>query len=138
MGASFVDIKGIIYSTSPYSKIHEFGGTIRPKNKQWLTIPIGKNLTPSGVPRFLPREVPNSFFVRTMGGKLFIASRALKGAGKGKSGPAARTRMDLMYLLVKRAQIPKRLGAFDTLKAQREQRREIYTRAIAKAMGGTA
>jgi len=35
----------------PYGLIHETGGTIRPKSKQFLTIPLPGALTPSGVLR---------------------------------------------------------------------------------------
>lgn len=35
----------------PYGLIHETGGTIRPKTKQFLTIPLPGALTPSGVLR---------------------------------------------------------------------------------------
>lgn len=39
------------FSGVPYARIHEFGGTIRPKRAKWLTIPVGPALTASGVAR---------------------------------------------------------------------------------------
>lgn len=54
--------------------------TITPKKGRFLTIPIGENLTGSGVARFTsPRQVPDGFFVRTKGRLLF-------GYKKGKRG----------------------------------------------------
>lgn len=49
-----------------YAKIHEFGGTIKPK-KQFLTIPKPENLKPSGVTRFTMKQRPDLFvFVKSV------------------------------------------------------------------------
>lgn len=40
-----------------YARIHEYGGTIRAKNVQNLTIPVGEALTAMGVARFSARQV---------------------------------------------------------------------------------
>lgn len=39
-------------AAGPYAEIHETGGTIRPKQGKYLTIPVGEALHPSGVPRY--------------------------------------------------------------------------------------
>lgn len=50
--------------------------TIRPKNARFLAIPIGENLSPSGVPRFdSPRDVPEGFFFESKGGQLLFGYR---------------------------------------------------------------
>ncbi len=54
--------------------------TITPKKAKFLTIPIGENVTGSGVARYSsPRQVTDGFFVRTKGKLLF-------GYKKGKRG----------------------------------------------------
>ena len=59
--------------------------TIRPKNARFLTIPIGENLTPSGVPRFSsPRQVDDGFFIKSKGGHLLFGR---KNGKRGKFRP---------------------------------------------------
>jgi len=54
--------------------------TITPKKGMFLSIPIGENLTGSGVPKYTsPRQVEGGFFIRTKGRLLF-------GYKKGKKG----------------------------------------------------
>ena len=46
--------------------------TIEPKQGKYLTIPMGSNVSPSGVPKFnSPRQVPQGFFFKK-NGKLFF------------------------------------------------------------------
>lgn len=40
-----------------YAKIHEYGGTIKPKHAQHLTIPLDAAMTPSGVARYKARDL---------------------------------------------------------------------------------
>ena len=64
--------------------------TITPKKGKFLTIPIGENLTGSGVARFSsPRQVPDGFFIQTKGRLLF-------GYKKGKKG-----KFRALFVLVK-------------------------------------
>ncbi len=57
--------------------------TIRPVKGRFLTIPVGENLTPSGVPRWTsPRQVPDGFFVRTGGRLLFGYKKGTTGRGR--------------------------------------------------------
>jgi len=54
--------------------------TIRPKRGKFLAIPIGENLTGSGVARFSsPRQRPDGFFVKTGGRLLFGYKRGKRG-----------------------------------------------------------
>jgi hypothetical protein len=58
--------------------------TILPVKGRYLTIPIGENLTPTGVPRYSsPRQKTDGFFIRT-GGKLLFGYKVGK---KGKFRP---------------------------------------------------
>jgi hypothetical protein len=43
-------------SKAPYARAQEYGAVIRPKNSQFLTIPVGVNLTGNGVQRVSARE----------------------------------------------------------------------------------
>ena len=63
---------------SKYAEIHETGGVIRPKGKV-LAIPVGNALTPAGVARFGPRDVPDGFWRKSKNGNLVFL--APKGAG---------------------------------------------------------
>jgi hypothetical protein len=58
--------------------------TILPRKGKFLTIPIGENLSGSGVPRYTsPRQVQGGFFVKTKGRLLF----GFKNGKKGKFRP---------------------------------------------------
>ena len=57
-------VLGIDSRKAPYGRIHEKGGTIRPKRARHLTIPLPAALTGVGVARFTARQVitnPGSF-----------------------------------------------------------------------------
>lgn len=70
--------------------------TIRPKNGKYLAIPIGENLSPSGVPKFdSPRDVPDGFFFTSRGQLLF-------GYRLGKT---TRARVRLLFVLKKEVTI---------------------------------
>ena len=79
----------------PYADIHETGGTITPKNVQWLTIPLRAALTPSGMPRGRARDFENTFFAYSKAGNLILFQR------KGKKAVA-------LFLLKKSVTIPAR------------------------------
>lgn len=56
-----------------YARIQEFGGTVRPKNAQFLAQPVGEALTAAGVARFeSPRSVPGLYFTEWNGKVLGI------------------------------------------------------------------
>lgn len=70
--------------------------TIRPKTAKYLAIPIGENLTASGVAKFIsPRDVPDGFFVNT-------GDQLLFGYRKGKT---ERAKFRPLFVLKKEVQI---------------------------------
>jgi hypothetical protein len=71
------------------------GTTIRPKNAQYLTIPLPGALTASGVPRGRARDFDNTFFARSRGGRLILFQR------QGKT-------IVPLFLLVKEVYVPAR------------------------------
>ncbi|KKK60377.1 hypothetical protein LCGC14_3024980, partial [marine sediment metagenome] len=59
--------------------------TITPKKGKYLTIPIGENLTGSGVARYSsPRQVPDGFFIRSKKGKLLFCYRKGRPVARAK------------------------------------------------------
>jgi len=94
-------------STAPYAAMQEYGGIQRPKNAKYLRIPLGPTLTAAGVDRYagpLRQTAPDKFYVREIGGKLFLCVDIVR---KGKKGNVPQ-RTDLAYLLVKSVAIPAR------------------------------
>lgn len=75
-------ITGTVGTNIEYARIHEYGGTIKPKSKQWLTIPIGEALTPAGVPRGTAREFKNTFFAWSRNGNLILFGKSPVGGSK--------------------------------------------------------
>jgi len=89
LGGSF----GIVGTNIIYGRIQELGGEIRPRNVQFLTIPIGAAQTASGVTRGPARSFPNTLVLRSRAGKLLIMQRA----GRGGLRP--------LFVLVRRVQL---------------------------------
>ncbi len=77
-----------------YAKIHEFGGTIKPKNKRFLKIPLRKGAMPA-----------NLTVIRTKKGKLFL----VQSVGNGK-------KVIKWAILVKQVTIPKRPYFYPSMK----------------------
>lgn len=75
-----------------YAAIQEYGGTVTPRHGKYLAIPVGRALTPAGVPRYhSPRQVHGLQFRRSGGGNL------VAGLPVGKGGK----RFDVLFWLVK-------------------------------------
>ncbi len=90
----------------PYAAIHEFGGTIVPTNKQWLTIPSEDNRRPDGLPKMSTKDLMAT-------GKSFIAKNTIflkEGSG-----------IKAMFFLKKSVTIPKRPYISTALAAKQEQ-----------------
>jgi len=88
---------------SEYVKIHEFGGTIKPKHSKFLWIPIAKNLTPDGVARMSPTQAiatGNLFIQWNKGPTAFMRRKMARG-----------WRLEPMFALRKSVTIPARMGA---------------------------
>ena len=76
-----------------YARIHEEGGTIVPKNKKFLTIPVGPAKTGASVARVSARQVPGLAYVQSLKGQPLLAHQDT-GA--------------VWFILRKRVEIPKR------------------------------
>lgn len=101
-----------------YGAMQEYGGVIRPKHGKYLAIPVGKALTPAGVPRYhSPRQVPNLVFRRSGGGNLV--------AGLERRSRGGRKTFDILFWLVRSVTIrPKRFlrDPFESVAAELPQR----------------
>lgn len=110
LGGSGADAELKLFSAGlPYARTQEYGGTIRPKNKRYLTIPLPDALTPAGVLKGGARLVPRgkgyatadgdpTFIFRSKRGNLLVGARAKNG----------KTR--LLYALRSQVNLRPRLG----------------------------
>lgn len=104
-----------LFTDSPYAPIQETGGTIRPKRKRFLRIPLRPALTAGGAPsgRAALRPTPNgfvtdlgpTFIFKGRSGGLFIG---IKGQNIAGGRPKA------FYVLKKQVTIEDRLGFVET------------------------
>jgi hypothetical protein len=90
----------------PYGRIQEEGGTIVPKNGQYLTIPIGEALTSAGVARFAAPDA------EAEGYKTFVRNNIIFGVKDGQLFP--------LFILVTSVTIPARPFVGPTLDANRD------------------
>lgn len=140
LGRTLADMRGRVYSAGvPYAVVHEEGRTIRPRRRQWLTIPLSAVKTPAGVPRgdaedyrtgaaTKPR-VDRTFVAQSRDGRLFIVGiqnkrrggasggqkRASRRRGRGKTprippSGSGRQKVFLLFRLVKQVRIKPRLN----------------------------
>ncbi len=110
-GNDMNSLQGEIWSDMIYAPLQEFGGTVRPKNNKYahvpggpyINIPLGPNKTPAGVMRSTATQVfsAGGYIAKTQAGSWIVFNRA--------NIP--------MFVLVKQATIPPRLGM---LKAQED------------------
>ena len=63
-----------------YAGIHEYGGVVRPRNVQYLTIPLAAAKTARGVARGTARDFAETFVARARSGKLILFQRQGKAA----------------------------------------------------------
>ena len=111
-----------------YAAIHEYGGTVRPKNGRYLRIPMGAAVTGAGVDRFttpLRQSGAGLFRVqKAEDGRLFL----VKTVGKGKGQP--------WYRLVTSARIPARPYLHPTIERVKLRIGPDIVAAAVKAVGG--
>jgi phage gpG-like protein len=104
-------VTGVVGTNLAYAAIHEFGGTITPKNANWLTIPF------AGV-KGRARDYDNTFFAWSKNKHLILFQRV----GKDEVIP--------LFVLVKESEVPAR----PYLNPALEQNREIITQRIGEAL----
>ena len=99
-GSTIDDLALTIYTDSKYARIHEFGGTIRPRKGKYLAIPLDAAKTGAGVSRMSsPRNVAGlNYGGRSKAGNIIL---------RDESGTP-------MFVLVRQVEIPPRLSMFKT------------------------
>lgn len=123
-GQDLVGRVGIDQAKAIYGRIHELGGTITPKSSKFLTIPVGRALTPKGAARFDARE----FIAGTRGGGTF---HGFTGSFVNKNrtailGVRPSGTVEAVFLLRDRVTIPKRRPLGETL----DENRDAIVRAL--------
>lgn len=120
----FMQIGG---ATAPYARIHEEGGTIRPKKGRFLTIPLRAAMVRTGIARGTARSFANTFVARSRRGALLIFQKT------GKS-------IKPLFALVKSVTIPPRLKFVATWTKQRtfqiRKLNDALGRVVARANRG--
>lgn len=114
--------------TVPYARIHEEGGTIRPKKAQFLKIPVGPALTGAGVPRLPAR--------RGAGGRSQKAQSALRFAPTAKGGVLIAPDGQVWYVLRRQVTIPARPYLAPALRAVEPQLQTGLDRLVRAAVEG--
>lgn len=113
--------------TAPYAALQEFGGQVTPTRGQFLRIPIGEGLTPSGVSRYDMVQRGRSWTTDD-GHHTFIRNRVVyKVEHVGVSLPVP------IAVLRRRVQVPARLGFFDTWNRLDRWRQIRFRQAIDSA-----
>lgn len=118
-GGDIKSLNMIVFTDSKYARIHEHGGTVKPKRGKYLSIPLDAAKTSTGASRYTsPRDVPG-----------------LRFGGFSKAGnPLLRLDGVPMYVLVKSVKIPKRLGMFDTWDKQSPKTVRILNTAVGEVL----
>jgi phage gpG-like protein len=110
-GSNLNDLSASNYTDSKYAPIHQYGGTIRAKNKYlrvpggpYLNIPSNNNQTPSGV-------------TRMSAGQVFAAGGHIVKINAPRARYMVMLQGVAMYWLVKSVDIPKRMKFEETSEA---------------------
>lgn len=99
----------------PYARIHEMGGTVRPKTAKFLAIPLAAAKTRAGVARMRPRDIPNLKFVPRRGKSPLLVLEHFKNVKVKLLGKTIRTdkivtKSTPMFVLKRSVTIPARMG----------------------------
>lgn len=113
-----------VTSSVPYGAAHEFGATITPKKGKYLSIPVGKALTASGVPRYAsPRQVPDLVYIERKGKKPILAKKKRNGG------------LDVYFVLVKKTVLRKKRWMGSALEEQKDKIEARVASVAARRLG---
>lgn len=142
-GTRLKDLNLRLWSDSPYARLQEYGGVIRPRGGGYLAIPVDDNLTATGQPRYRsPRDpaLSEGRFLELPSGSLWFV---LDTPGDVKFMFALRKEVDIPGPgPLARRRRPSRLGMRDQalgIESKNLLRRRILTgarKAIRTALGG--
>jgi hypothetical protein len=130
-----------------YGSVHEFGATLQPRNAQFMTIPVGDSLTPTGQTReqWRPRRGSDgkwyvngyrSFIFTAANGKTYIGYRTVRArGGRVRSGQRRPTSRDVRaaWRLERTVTLPPgRMGFHRTWDEMAPFREKVLTEELAK------
>lgn len=128
--------RGTVGTVFPGANLQERGGTVSPKGKKWLTIPVGAALNDSGVRRFdAPTALKNGAFFPTKQGKVFVPMIARR------SGPGIRAARQggysfvSLFALKQSVTIPARPVWGPAMEWAKTRLIETVTRLVAEVLG---
>jgi phage gpG-like protein len=103
---------------SKYAAVHQYGGTIRPKHAGALAVPVSPQAQDKG-----PREFNDLVMVSRPGHPPLLIRKRRRGEVKGLagSGEGQIYREDIMFVLKKSVNMPKRLHLLEHFKSQGRQ-----------------
>lgn len=126
---------------SQYAKLQEFGGTIKPKSGEYLTVPTDEALTASGAlsGRFRIRKAGDGY--TTDAGRTFIfkskAGNLLIGIEGQEMGRGKNKRPRAFYVLKRSVKVPARFGFFDSWKTiEKGMIPKLIDQETRRALGG--
>lgn len=111
-------IEVTVSSDLPYARIHETGGTIRPRRRQWLTVPLQDY--PHGT-RITDARFQGGFFFRSRRGSLLFGKRRARGG------------VEPLWSLRKQVTIPAQRYVTKALAGSRDRVRAEVVQAITDA-----
>ncbi len=133
-GKSLNDLRSLVFTTNKYARIQEFGGTIVPKNRQYLSIPLSGAMQGPRAQR-RARGSARSFgyektFVQEVGGKPYVFIKTGKRRPAGWTPGQRDPSIQPLFALVKQVQLDPRLGFFATW----EREKPAFTKQVMKAV----
>lgn len=149
-GSSLDDLRLAMTSEGAiYARMQQKGGTVRPVNAQYLTIPVLANLYGSGNVRYPSAlSLTEAFgekrivFFRSKKGSLLLGvrdvetGRQLKSGGFGAPKRNRKGKVAPFFVLKKEVKIPPRLGFFETWDKLSDERSRGLERVARVALGG--
>lgn len=132
-----------------YARIQEHGGTIRPKNKQYLTVPLPDALTAAGLlkggaklvqqgGKYVTADGAPTFIFKSKRGNLLIGARPGQDFGYGDATikRPRNNKIVLLYALRKEVSIRPRLGFRETFEKQTVPHLQALIVAASKRLVG--
>lgn len=136
-GKNMGDVRWTIYTTSKYARIHEFGGDVTPKSKQYLSVPLDAAMTKTGRTRgSAPSYGYEKTFVAEVNGKPIVFRRTGKKRPAGWKPGQPDPTIQALFLLVKKVTLAPRLGFFATWDKEKPGWAAEVAKAVDEALDG--
>lgn len=137
-GSTVDDLTALVYTTSRYAPLHEFGGQVVPTQRTYLTIPLDRALTgEAGATRSRAEGWgrTNTFVGPDDQGRLYIWLREAPPPAGWKPGMDDPNVVPL-FRLVRSVSIPARLGFMRAWAETEAERDDMVAEAVDEALDG--